>query len=146
MLEWKIKGYLTKEGQNIVELWCNSVDDVVWFAFANNLDYLCGQSPDKWVRPWVGTLSGGKRTRKSGCAGLVEIRFEVNNVQYRPLGYYSGEMEFTILFFATEVGGKFEPLAACAIAKTRRAEIDKDRTRAREFVIQENISEETSEQ
>ena len=140
MSQWVIKGYVSGDGQNIVRTWCNSVEDDVWLAFAIHLEYLCGQNPEKWVRPWIGTLAGGKRTRKKGCAGLVELRFEVRNVQHRPIGYFSGEMEFTILFFAKEVGGKFEPLTACEIAKTRKAEIDADKERARVFHIEENIS------
>lgn len=74
----------------------------------------------------------------------MEIRFEVNNIQYRPLGYFSGELEFTILFFAEERGGAFDPPTACEIAKGNKVIIDADKERAREFVIEENINEETS--
>jgi hypothetical protein len=96
--------------------------------------------PDKWKRPWVGTLSGGKKSRKRGCAGLFEFRFEVNNVQYRPLAYYSGEMEFTLLFFAEERGSEFDPPNACEIAKNRRALIEADKDRSREFAIKKEPS------
>ena len=132
---WKLKGYVENDGQSVVRQWCNSVDDIVWLAFETDLDYLCGQLPDKWKRPWVGTLSGGKRQRKAGCAGLYELRFEVGNVQHRPLFYYSDEMEITILFFAEERGGDFVPRNACEIAKTRRRLIESDKERAREFAI-----------
>jgi hypothetical protein len=63
------------------------------------------------------------------CAGLAEIRFKADNVQQRPLGFHSGSQEFTILFWATEKGGKFVPLSACETALRRKAEVlgNKDR-------------------
>lgn len=135
MTLWKLKTYTTGRGEKIVKEWCKSVDETVWLAFAFHMDYLCGQTVGKWGRPWAEKLHGK-------CAGLVEIIFEVGNTQYRPLGYFSDAMEFTILFFATEVGDEFEPRAACEIAKRRRAEIEADRRRASEFIIEENIDDE----
>jgi len=138
MAGWKLKTFVENDGQSTVKRWCDTSDDIVWLAFETHLDYLCGQLPDKWKRPWVGTLSGGKRKRKTGCAGLFELIFEVNNVQYRPLGYYSGKMEFTILFFAEERGGDFDPPNACEIAKNRRALIESNKDRVREFTIKKD--------
>ena len=144
MAEWKFKSFITSRGTYLVKDWCDSVGDDVWFAFAFACDYLAGQPIQNWRRPWSDTLEGGKKARKTGCAGLVEIRFDYGNVEYRPLGYFSGEMEFTILFFAEERDGDFVPPDACRIAKEHRAIVEADRRRAREFVIEENISEETS--
>lgn len=133
---WTLKGYVTNRGENIVKEWCTGVDDGVWAAFAFHMDYLCGQAADKWGRPWAEKLHGGTRQSRKGCSGLVEIIFEVSNIQYRPLGFFSGEMEFTILFFALEVNDKFVPPTACEIAKTNRAVVEMDRSRAREFIIE----------
>lgn len=130
---WKIKGFVNERGVNIVKEWCDAQSSDVWAAFVAHLSYLSGQMPNKWVRHWVGTLSGGKKSRKTGCAGLIELRFDVGNVEYRPIGYYSGKMEFTILFFATERDGDFDPRNACETAKERKALIDANRERAREF-------------
>jgi hypothetical protein len=127
----KFKGFIALNGENVVRTWCGDQDDDVWEAFVTNLEYLAGQK--RWVRPWAAVLHDGKRARKTGCVGLIEIRFEVGNVQYRPLGYYSGEMEFTILFFAEERDGKFDPPNACETAKERKVLIENDRERAREF-------------
>jgi hypothetical protein len=55
----------------------------------------------------------------------VEIRFKGDNVQQRPLGFRSGESEFTILFWATEKGGKFVPKNACERALRRKEQIQK---------------------
>jgi hypothetical protein len=141
---WKLKGYITSRGANIVNEWCANVADEVWMAFAFNMDYLAGQPIQNWKRPWSAVLGGSKRGRKKGCSGLVEIIFEVGNVQYRPLGYFSGNSEFTFVFFAEERGDEFDPPTACAIAKSHIAIIEADKERAREFVIEENIGEEDS--
>jgi hypothetical protein len=133
MLLWTLKSFVGEDKVKIVKSWCEAQTDDVWGAFVFHLKYLAGVPPARWVRPWVALLHGGKRTRKAGCVGLVELIFEVGNIQYRPLGYFSGKMEFTILFFAIENGGEFEPSTACRIAKERIAIIKADKERAREF-------------
>lgn len=82
--------------------------------------------------PYTRILRGGKRSKKN-CTGLVEFRFDCGNVEYRPLGFYSGDREFTFLVFAEERGGAFVPPDACQIAKERMAVIENDRSREREF-------------
>lgn len=62
-----------------------------------------------WREPLAKRLSGV-------CDGLIEIRFKVDGVQQRPLGFVSGHNEFTILFWATEKNDRFVPKSACATA------------------------------
>jgi hypothetical protein len=130
---WKLKGYVKDSGINVVKEWCDGASDDVWEAFVGHLSYLADQPPERWVFPWTRLLRGGKRGKKKGCSGLLELRFEVGNIPYRPIGYFSGKMEFTLLFFAIENGGEFVPPDACERAKQRKAEIDADKERAREF-------------
>ena len=53
--------------------------------------------------------------------GICEIRFIVQNIQYRPLGCYGpGEKEFTILVGAEEKGDRFNPKSAPQLAVKRR--------------------------
>jgi hypothetical protein len=137
---WKFKGFITSRGVNVVKEWCDDVPDGAWLAFGFTCDYLSGQPIQNWKRPWTDTLEGGKRGRKKGCVGLVELRFDFGNIEYRPLGYFSGEMEFTILLFAEERGGEFVPPTACQIAKSHISIIEADRRRAREFIIPEDDS------
>src|SRR5262245_25203146 len=103
---WTWKAFITEGGRNIVQEWADSVDWAVWNAFCAHVKYLDPRGPQYWVRPWVGTLRGGKKEKKNGCNGLHELRFDVGNVEYRPIGYYSGKMEFTILYFAEEHDGE----------------------------------------
>jgi hypothetical protein len=55
---------------------------------------------------------------------IYEIKFLVQNIQYRPLGCYGpGRDEFTLLFGAKEIGDRFEPLNSPLLASKRRNDI-----------------------
>lgn len=69
------------------------------------------------------------------CAGLSEIRFFADRVQQRPLGYRSGPNQYTILFWAEEIGDKWVPRDACARALARLTEIRNGRARTDELWI-----------
>jgi len=119
-------------GINVVREWCDSVDEATWEAFVAHCEYLAPRPITDWVMPYTRVLRGGRRSKKN-CTGLVEFRFDSGNVEYRPLGYYSGSMEFTFLLFAEERDGDFVPPDACQTAKQRIEMIENDRSRAREF-------------
>jgi hypothetical protein len=85
--------------------------------FLSRLKILAALPVTEWVEPYAKMLKGD-------CDGLVEIRFKADDVQQRPLGFRSGENEFTILFWAIEKNNKFVPLSACAKAKARKAELE----------------------
>jgi len=63
------------------------------------------------------------------CHPLGEIRFEVLKVQHRPLGFRAAECVFTLIYCAVEQNDKFVPRNACAIALSRKAEIEADGSR-----------------
>jgi hypothetical protein len=55
-----------------------------------------------WTRPRYDGLHGGE--------GVGEVRFEVNNIVYRPLGFFGPTVDdFTFLYFATEKSRRFVP-------------------------------------
>ena len=71
-----------------------------------------------WVEPYTKPLKGN-------CQGLIEIRADVQNVQYRLLGFHGpGDREVTLVFGAHERGGKFVPRSACEIALKRKGEAE----------------------
>jgi hypothetical protein len=56
-----------------------------------------------------------------GYDGIYEIKFIVNNIQYRPLGCYGPDRkQFTILIGATKKGRRFNPINAPEIATERK--------------------------
>lgn len=82
----------------------------------SRLKILAGLPKPQWHEGYFKKLSGP-------YDGLWEIRFEVDNVQQRPLGFHITDSEFVILFWAREKGDKFVPKTACEIALKRKAEV-----------------------
>lgn len=80
---------------------------------------LAGLPRTQWHEGYFKKLSGI-------CEGLWEVRFEVDNVQQRPLGFHITDIEFVILFWAREKGDKFVPKKACEIALKRKDEVLKN--------------------
>lgn len=122
-LDWTFRCYLDANGADVIDAWLGAQNDKIQAKFDQRVRHLRQQPRDKWVRPYFDTLS-------DDCSGLGEIRFEVGNVQHRVIGFASDEMEFTLVFVATEKGGKFVPKDTCKSAQRRKTEVLADRTRA----------------
>jgi len=126
---WKLKSLtLPNSTRTIVAEWFAAQDDAVQAAFLGRMKFLIGLPGDGWDRPYVGQL-------RRECKGLFEIVIEVGNVQYRPIGYFSGEMEFTFLAFATERDDRLVPASVCDTAKRNIEIIEQHKERAREITI-----------
>lgn len=126
---WLLKSFTSPDGKTIVGLWYAAQDEVVKTAFRTRMKFLVAQGENGWERPKVGQL------RHGDCKGLFEIVLKFNKVQHRPIGYYSGKMEFTFLAFATERDGEFDPPNVCTTAQKRLKIIREDKERVREFRI-----------
>jgi hypothetical protein len=64
---------------------------------------------------------------------LGKLRFKVANVQHRPLGFFGPERKnFTLLIWATERDGKFNPPNLRETALQRMAHVKQNRWRANE--------------
>jgi len=127
---WAFRSFVLSGGGTVVREWYEQQDDAVCAEFDTSLEYLRALPPERWERPYVGIL-------RKECLGLIEIRFKVNKVQHRPLGFYGPlRYEFTLLFFAVEKDRKFEPPTACATALVRKAQTLRDRSSSREFTLE----------
>lgn len=120
---WTIRCYLDDKRNDVIDAWRQQQPEELQAKFDERVRYLRAQPRERWVRPYFDTLKGN-------CKGLGEIRFKYNNVQYRPLGFFSGKLEFTLVFIAQEKGGRFDPLSACEQGLKRKLEIEADRSRA----------------
>ena len=133
MALWKLKGLVDRRtvNQTVVDQWYLSQTEPVQVAFVTRMKFLRGLPGDGWDRPYVGQL------RWKECKGLFEIVISVGNIEYRPIGYFSGEKEFTIVAFATERDGKFEPKTVCATAKRLIERIKKGQEKVRDFTFED---------
>lgn len=133
MALWKLKGLVDRRtvNQTVVDQWYRSQTEGVQVAFVTRMKFLRGLPGDGWDRPYVGQL------RWKECKGLYEIVISVSEAEHRPIGYFSGEKEFTIVTFATERDGKFEPKTVCASAKRLIERIRAGQERVRDFTFED---------
>ena len=121
---WTFRSYVSPRGVREVEDWRGAQGNKVQAAFDTRLRHLQQARPHEWAYPYAKKLKGP-------CEGLVEIRFAVDNVQYRPLGFYGPDLrEFTILLCAEERGNQFRPRDACVIALRRKNEVSSNPDRS----------------
>jgi hypothetical protein len=120
---WTIRCYVSAKGVDEIRAWYERQPCGVQAKFLSRLTALVGLDVKDWSLPLFRWLRGDG-------ASLGELRFEVQKVQHRPLGFRAGERVFTLTFCATEKSNKFVPSNACAIALARKAEIENDPRRS----------------
>ncbi len=118
--------YITSDGENVVLTWLNGLPRPAKVKINTRIAFL--ETVEQLEMPDAKQLKGN-------CDGLVELRVQSGNVQYRPLCCYGPKRgQVTILVGAIERGNKLVPNSACATALMRKAEIgEKERTRDHEF-------------
>jgi len=124
MDEWQFRCYLDEDGVDVIDDWIRAQPDAFQGQIETRLRFLRQQPRDYWVRPLFDTLG-------AECSGLGELRLKYKNVQWRIIGFASGQMEFTWIFVAQEKGNRFVPKNTCDIAQRRKAIVTADRSRSR---------------
>jgi hypothetical protein len=123
MKEWTIKVFVDENGKSDFYEWRDKLpkkarQKLRWVI--DNMEITEDWIPSKYFRLLPG--------------GIGEIRFNIHNRQFRPLGCYGpGEGEFTILIGAEEKGDRFKPLRVLDIAKERRQLIRDDERYSDEY-------------
>lgn len=124
-MPWEFFDYVDAAGRNRITDWLHrlppSVGPEVKAALTAQLLWMAPEHELK--RPFTGKLI-------RECAGLYEIIFKVQGVQYRPLFCYGPDRrQATLLIGATKRGRHFDPTDACTTALRRKAEILADNRR-----------------
>jgi hypothetical protein len=79
---------------------------------------------------WPGNLF----TELTGFRTIWEMKFTLQNMQWRPLGFFGpGRFEFTFLIGAIERNGRFEPQSAPKLALERKIIVEADIIRIEEL-------------
>lgn len=105
MPPWAIKSFRNESGTDLFEKEYRAQSAAVRAEFRAVLNGLSAQPRiEDWNRPNGFDRLGG-RYRELG-----KLKFKVQNVQHRPLGFLGPfQMTFTLLIWATERDGKFDP-------------------------------------
>ena len=81
---WTINEYVSSAGRGALTGWLPKLPSSVEAELLVSLAYLVQRPREEWIRPSFDMLHGAGR-------GLGEIRFKVNKVCYRPIGYFGPE-------------------------------------------------------
>jgi len=122
-LIWDIRCYVSEDGTDKIREWYDSQRRQVQSKFFSRLRTLSNSPLDNWGYPLSRSLHGD-------AVPLIEIRFEVGKIAYRPLGFRGPSQVYTLTFCATEKSDRFVPRNACTIALQRMKEIERDDKRS----------------
>lgn len=126
---WTFKCYHDSNGKDVIDEWYQSQDASVRAEMDAVIEYLLNKPRDEWKRPKFDLLKDNKSGK---CKGLSEIRFKVNNIQYRVLGFFGSER---LVYVLVDVGKKTDEnfyKSACKNGHVKRKEIQENGRRAKE--------------
>ena len=118
---WRYRYYVTHGHRNDVRGCYEAGSRKLQAKFLSHLRALASLDIHQWRAPLCKPLTG------TG-ARLIEIRFKADNAQQRRLGFRSGDSEFTLLFWAREIGDRFVPAGALTTALEWKARAREDRS------------------
>jgi hypothetical protein len=121
-----------RNGIDVIQDWFDHATKQARAKFRNKLRNLARLDRKEWRRPLFDALG-------DDCRGLSEIRFDANNVPWRPLGYFQlnggGNDEFILVIVASKDEHGWIPRNACALGLRRKTEILADPARAHDLLI-----------
>ena len=108
---------------DVIDQWYQQQPEDLQAKFDARIGYLRQQPIANWKEPHFKNLTRDGK-------GLGEIRFEFQNVQYRPLGFFSEtRLEFVLLLTTTKKGNTFDPRNAIALCQRRKELVQSDKQR-----------------
>ena len=120
-VQWTFKCYVSPTGIDEIRAAYDKEGKQTKSKFLSRLKALHRMPFNEWT-------NGGMLAKDlhGPCKGLTEIKFVADKLQQRPLGFRSGESEFTIVFWEHEKGGKWVDRNTCSKATERKNEIVKN--------------------
>src|SRR5438132_13951361 len=99
---WTFKCFLSEGGRDLIDDWYAELPPKAKAKFDNLLEHFRDNPHHKWGNNYLKALVG--------YDGIFEIRFQIQNVLYRPLGYFGPQRgNFAFLIGALEQGDRFVP-------------------------------------
>jgi hypothetical protein len=121
---WVFYCFLSEHSRDVMDVWYNDQAVGVQARFRTILQHLRDTPRSQWNPHLVCPIT------MELYRGLYEIRFQVRNVLYRPLGFFGpGRGHFTLLMPAREQGNQFIPRNALETARERMRIVMSDRGR-----------------
>ena len=125
---WTFRDFTDDSGNNVIVEWINAIHPnkkriKVIARWDGMLEHLQNLENSDWPTGWF--------TELAGYSGILEMKFTVQNIEWRPLGYFGPHRhEFTFLIGAIEKNNRFVPADAPSTAANRRHIVDAQPQRA----------------
>jgi hypothetical protein len=118
---WRFRCYVSGGGTDEIRTWYEAQSKRLQQKFLDRVLALRGLPPEEWTPPLFRWLRGNGQ-------GLGEVRFKVEGIQQRPLGFRGPEPDvFTLLFLAREKNDRFIPKNAIEIALRLKTQVENDK-------------------
>lgn len=131
-MPWRFHEIVPPNQSGVVTAWLSEIGDAkrrtkVVQKFKARLQGMRPFNQSQWPSTWTKKLTGYEH--------IFELRFEVWNVQYRPLFFYGVGEQVVFGFIALEIGNKFSPTDAPGRAETARQDLFMRRSATNEIDI-----------
>jgi len=104
VVTWRVLGFRSSvEDETVIRSWYIQQGKKEKAKFNVTLEFLVQRPRHEWSTP---VQNPRFKLLHPPLDEFGEIRFEVRNVQHRPIGFFSNGNEFTILEFAIEKDGR----------------------------------------
>lgn len=112
-MRWTIKAFVVRDDDTVIDEWECTVRDKVKAKFDARLRFMRDRTVREWPYDYAHQLKG--------TDGIYEIKFEYDNIAYRPLFFIGpGEDELTVLVFCEESNDILRPKGCIATAERRK--------------------------
>jgi hypothetical protein len=122
---WTFKKFCDEHGVSDIDIWRRKLPAEARAKMDQIISYMeitPTWEKTRYIRPLVEQYKG-----------ILEIKFKVKNIQYRPLGCYAPEKTFIILFGAEKKSNRFIPSNAPQLAVERREMVRNDMRYVRDY-------------
>ena len=123
MFLWTFKGFVDDRDFNVMDEWYKELPEPAKAKLDWILEFLKTRPQNEWIAKYFKKLD----------ERIYEIRFEVKNIAYRPLGSFAPmQNDFTFLIGVTKKNNILNPKGAVKTAFKRLKFIDINQSKARE--------------
>jgi hypothetical protein len=124
MGDWVFKVFLKNKTEDVIGEWLDGLPAKDRAKIRTRIGYL--KTTQVWPQTWC---------KKYGPCDIYELRIQLGNNLYRPLGFFGpGEKEFTLLIGAKEQGDQIFPRMAPDIAEARRKLVLREKGYTNDFI------------
>jgi hypothetical protein len=117
---WVFREVVSVGGRGLITDWYDKIPPTVRAVFDDRLSFLGINERANWQYPEFRALTGAE-----GKAGLSEIRWKSQGIQWRVIGFFGpGKMEYAMLIGCNHKQGRYTPPDSLTTAVRRKTQVE----------------------